>query len=125
MSPTNVPDRSIPDRSHLELGRWGEDLAASHLRHQGYDVVDRNWRCEHGEIDLVVRRGPLVVFCEVKTRRSDAHGSPAEAVDRRKQVRIRRLAAAWLAAHDIRRVDVRFDVVAVTGVRLVHIEAAF
>lgn len=130
MSPTNVPDRSIPDRSipdrsHLEFGRWGEDLAASHLRRQGYEIVDRNWRCEHGEIDLVVRRGPLVVFCEVKARRSDAHGSPAEAVDRRKQVRLRRLAAAWLAAHGTRRVDVRFDVVAITGVRLAHIEAAF
>jgi putative endonuclease len=112
-------------RSNLARGRWGEDLAARTYRRRGYDVLDRNWRCPTGEIDLVVRRDRTVVFCEVKTRRTAAYGSPAEAVDARKQLRLRRLAAAWLAAHDVRHVDVRFDVVAITGTTVETIEAAF
>lgn len=121
--PATEPER--PDLSNLARGRWGEDRAATHYRRAGYELVDRNWRCRFGEVDLILRRGDTVVFCEVKTRRSAAFGAPAEAVDARKQVRIRRLAAAWLAAHDVRRVDVRFDVVAITGVRVEVVEGAF
>jgi putative endonuclease len=126
----DTPDRyAAHGRAHSlanqARGRWGERRAAAHYQRLGYHVLDRNWRCPHGEIDLVVRRGDTVVFCEVKTRRTAAYGGPAEAVDHRKQVRIRRLAAAWLHAHEIRRVEVRFDVVAITGVDLDVIEAAF
>lgn len=119
------PDRPGRDLARRARGRWGEDLAARHYRRAGFEVVDRNWRCRHGEIDLVARRGRLLVFCEVKTRRTAAYGGPRSAVDARKQHRIRRLAAAWLAAHDVRGVDVRFDVAAITGVRLELIESAF
>jgi putative endonuclease len=96
-----------------ELGRRGEDLAESVFRRLGFDIVQRNYRCQHGEIDLIARRGRILVFCEVKTRRSDTWGTPAEAVGFRKQSRLRRLAAVWLADHAVGRVQVRFDVVSV------------
>jgi uncharacterized protein (TIGR00252 family) len=101
---------------HIALGTDGEDLAADWYRQHGFTIVDRNWRATFGEIDLVAASGSLLVIAEVKTRRTDAFGSPALAVGPAKQRRLRRLAAAWLAeqgAH--RRYDVRFDVVAVVG----------
>ncbi len=100
-------------------------MAASWYERAGFEVVDRNWRVRGGELDLVVRRGQLLVFAEVKARASNAYGEPAAAVNRRKQATIRRLAAAWLAAHDVHGVEVRFDVVCVLGVRVSVIEAAF
>jgi putative endonuclease len=111
--------------SHLERGRQGEELAAAWYRRHGYEIVERNWRCPTGEVDLIARRGGLLVVCEVKARRTDAFGPPAAAVGRVKQQRLRRLAAAWLATHDIHGVDVRFDVVAVTGTTVEVIEGAF
>ena len=112
--------------AHIELGRTGEELAAAWYRGRGYRVLARNWRTSIGELDLVVRKGRTVVVAEVKTRRTDAFGVPALAVDATKQQRIRRLAAAWLADHRIRgRVDVRFDVVAITGDRVDVYEHAF
>jgi putative endonuclease len=120
-----MSDHPPRGRSAQARGRWGEDLAARHYRRLGYEVLDRNWRIRRGELDLVVRRGGTVVFCEVKTRRTGGFGGPVAAVDRAKQLRLRRLAAAWLAAHDVHRVDVRFDVIAITGVDLELYEAAF
>src|SRR5919106_435525 len=70
-----------------ELGRRGEDLAESVYRRLGFDIVQRNYRCRQGEIDLIARRGRVLVFCEVKTRRTDMWGTPAEAVGFRKQAR--------------------------------------
>jgi putative endonuclease len=99
------------------VARWYE-------RH-GYTVVARNWRCTHGELDLVVVLGRTVVFCEVKSRANDAYGGGAAAVGWAKQRRLRRLAAAWLSSNDVHGVDVRFDVGAVTGTRIEIIEAAF
>ena len=69
------------------LGRYGEDLAARYLGERGMQVLDRNWRCEHGEIDLVALDGDCLVVCEVKTRRSTAFGEPVEAVTWRKAAR--------------------------------------
>lgn len=112
--------------AHIVLGQHGEDLAVDWYRHRGYRVLDRNWRTPIGELDLVVRRGRTVVVAEVKTRRSAAFGVPAIAVDDAKQHRIRRLAAMWLAEHRVgRRIDVRFDVVAITGVYVEVYEHAF
>jgi putative endonuclease len=115
----------VPDQRNRARGRWGEDRAAEHYRRAGFTVLDRNWRVADGELDLVVAIDRLVVFCEVKARRDDRFGSAAEAVGHAKQRRIRRLAAQWLAAHDAHGVEVRFDVVGVTGVRVDVIEAAF
>jgi putative endonuclease len=115
----------VPDLSKRARGQWGEDRACTYYRRLGYEIVERNWRCEMGEIDVVVRRGDTVVFCEVKTRRSSGFGGAAAAVDHRKQRRIRRLAAAWLETRQVRGVEVRFDVVAITGVDVELIEGAF
>ena len=104
-------------RAHLALGRDGEDLAADWYRTQGFTIVDRNWRTSFGEIDLVARRGTTLVVSEVKTRQRGDFGSPALAVGVAKQRRLRRLAAAWLREHPHRGFyDVRFDVVAITGI---------
>lgn len=95
------------------LGLYGEQLAARHLVDQGMVVLDRNWRCDLGEIDLVLRDGDALVVCEVKTRSSTAYGSPLEAVDEVKVARLRRLAARWLADHQLRPFEVRIDLVGI------------
>ena len=112
-------------RAHLDRGRRGEDLAAAWYHDHGYAVVARNWRCPDGEIDVVARRGRLVVVCEVKARRTDAFGPAAAAVGPVKQQRLRRLAATWLATSACRGVDVRFDVVAITGDQIEVVTDAF
>lgn len=95
------------------LGAYGEALAARHLVEQGMVVLDRNWRCDLGEIDLVLRDGPVLVVCEVKTRSSTAFGAPLEAVTERKTARLRRLAARWLGEHQLHPDEVRIDLVGV------------
>lgn len=111
------------------LGREGEARAAEHLEREGYRIVARNVRADGVEIDLVARRGRLVVFVEVKTRRSRRMGPPEEAVDRRKQARLVRGGRAWLAAHGPRGARARFDVIAVEpgpeGLRVRHWPGAF
>ena len=95
------------------LGAYGERLAERHLRAQGMVVLDRNWRCDEGEIDLVLREGAVLVVCEVKTRSGVACGTPHEAITGVKLDRLRRLAERWAAAHDLRPPEVRIDLVAV------------
>ena len=95
------------------LGAYGESLAARYLVAQGMVVLDRNWRCDAGEIDLVLRDGDVLVVCEVKTRSSVRCGTPQEAVTDIKVARLRRLAARWLADHSVHPRDVRIDMVAV------------
>jgi putative endonuclease len=94
---------------------------------QGYSVVERNWRCKEGEIDLICTRGGTLVICEVKTRSSLAFGHPAEAVTPTKQRRLRTLARLWLADQDgaVRIAAIRFDVAAVLPGSVDVIEAAF
>lgn len=110
-------------------GAFGEAQAARWYEARGYAVLDRNWRAGRaGEIDLVLGLGGVVVFCEVKARSSSAFGEPFEAVTGAKQARIRRVAAAWLAAHpppDRRGRDVRFDVASVRSGKVEVIESAF
>jgi putative endonuclease len=111
---------------HLDTGRRGEELVARTYEQLGYAVLARNWRAgRSGEIDLVATRRRALVVCEVKTRSSTRFGAPAEAVDWRKQRRLRRLAAEFIAAFDLRPLTVRFDVASVLGSEVQLIEAAF
>lgn len=116
------------------VGRFGEDTAAAFLTSAGLELLDRNWRCAGGELDIVARDGTTLVFVEVKTRSSTAFGDPAEAVGVVKAARIRRLAQQWLELH--RTPDqrywpqVRFDVVSVVrcapgGPAVRHLRGAF
>ncbi len=112
-----------------ERGRAGEARAAAHLTARGWTILDRNWRCAQGEVDIVAERGRVLAVVEVKARRSDAYGHPFEAVDERKLGRLNRLAIAWCAAHpDLARSRVlRVDVIGITGAdpataRLEHLE---
>ena len=95
------------------LGAYGERVAATHLTDQGLVVLDRNWRCPEGELDLVLRDGAVLVACEVKTRRGDGCGSPHEAVDPVRLERLHRLVWRWAEEHDVRPEEVRVDLVAV------------
>ena len=113
-----------------DLGVHGERIAVSYLTDRGFRVLDRNWRCREGELDIVARDGDALVFCEVKTRRGVGYGHPVEAVSRTKQRRLRTLAHRWLAAHDEHAPDLRFDVVGVLVRRsrpalVTHLRAAF
>ena len=113
-----------------ELGKKGEALAADFLAEAGMQVVERNWRCSQGEIDLVVRDGDELVFVEVKTRSSLGFGHPLEAITVAKLARLRRLAGAWCAAHPGERGLVRIDAVAVVAptfgaVMVEHVKRVF
>ncbi|GAB7043299.1 MULTISPECIES: YraN family protein [Catenuloplanes] len=112
------------------VGAYGERVALRHLVEAGMTPVARNWQCADGEIDIILSDGDDVVFCEVKTRRSTTFGAPAEAVGRRKQQRLRRVASHWLADAPGHGGHVRFDVVAVTARRrgaasVEHVRSAF
>ncbi|WP_067439622.1 YraN family protein [Nocardioides jensenii] len=97
------------------LGAYGEAIAAKHLVDRGMVLIDHNWRCPDGEIDLILRDGTSLVFCEVKTRRSVSHGTPMEAVTQSKFARMRRLAGAWMSTNDVHASDIRFDVVGIVA----------
>lgn len=95
------------------IGRYGERVAAAHLRDSGMTVLETNWTCKYGEVDIVAREGATLVICEVKTRSGDSHGTGLEAVTGQKATRLRRLAAHWLETHDVHPEAVRIDVVSV------------
>jgi putative endonuclease len=96
-----------------ELGRRGEALAAEELRARGLEIVERNFRCRAGEIDLIAMDGGTLVFVEVRSRRGAGAGTPLESVDGRKQARVTRVARQYLAARGHGERDVRFDVVGI------------
>jgi len=118
-----VPGGGGPNQANRARGAFGERLVARWYEARGYRVIDRNWRDGgRGELDLVVARDRLIVFCEVKARASDAFGDPLEAIDPRKLARLRRLAAAWLGAHECRGVEIRIDAASVIGARVEVVE---
>jgi len=94
------------------LGRQGEQLAAEYLQRAGFRILDRNWRCVEGEIDIVAVDRRVLVACEVKTRSGTGYGTPLEAITWKKRKRLRRLAISWVA-HGVLFDEVRVDVVAV------------
>ena len=99
-------------KQRRRVGQWGEEQACAVLREAGMQVIDRNWRCRSGELDIVALDGDCLVAVEVKTRRSRSFGTAVEAVDPRKLSRLRTLTAQWLGTHDVCTRRVRIDVVA-------------
>lgn len=122
------PSRPVPT-SRAELGRAAEALVAEHLMAAGFAVLGRNVRLGRLELDLIVRRNDLLVFCEVRARRHDRFVAPAATMDARKVARVRQAAAQWLRTHRPGALDVRFDVAAVVfdtpGARIEYYEGAY
>lgn len=112
------------------FGQEGESAAEQFLRGKGYRIVARNLRSSVGELDLVAEDGPVLVFVEVKARRTDSFGGAIEAVHQRKQEKLIQLAAQYLARHHIKDRSCRFDVVLLQGTdsagsQIEHIQNAF
>ena len=101
--------------TRVQLGALGEALAVDHLTRIGLSILNRNWRCRYGELDVIAcdRATQTVVFVEVKTRTGDGYGGLAYAVTERKVRRLRRLAGLWLAGQDQRWAALRIDVIGV------------
>ena len=113
------------------LGQFGEDQAARFLRRRFYSIVERNYHCRFGEIDLIARRGGILAFVEVKLRKDDAHGEAREFVTAQKQQRVLAAAQLWLSQNET-ELQPRFDVIEVYApngengpVKIRHIENAF
>lgn len=104
---------SVPSNRLQALGAYGEDVAERHLLERGMAVLERNWRCDEGEIDIVARDGDTLVVVEVKTRTSLSSGTPHEAITDEKLARLKRLGQRWVEARGIRPDGVRIDLVAV------------
>ncbi len=112
------------------LGKSGEETAAKYLKRCGLKLIQKNYSCKHGEIDLIVKDGECLVFVEVKTRSQQAFGSPASSVNFRKQLQICKTAHHYMVEHGIDDVDARFDVVSVLVIKgqktyVEHIPDAF
>ncbi len=97
----------------MAVGRHGEDVAAAYLRSIGMRILDRNWRSNVGELDIVALDADTVVAVEVKTRTGDRYGGPLDAVPGRKLARIRKLTGQWLACHDCEAARIRVDVIGI------------
>jgi putative endonuclease len=113
----------------ISTGKRGEELAAAYLAEAGYRIIERNYRCLFGEIDIVAEEGETLVFVEVKSRRSDAYGDPQLAVGHKKQKKISKISVHYLAERHLCHHPARFDVVAVkllpAGHRIELIRNAF
>jgi putative endonuclease len=100
-------------KARQSLGQRGEQLALAHLRQQGYAILSTNWRCAHGELDIVARQHETVVFVEVRTRYAEPTDAAFESVNPRKQEKLTALAHLYLEAHDLEAALWRIDVIAV------------
>ena len=100
--------------AHNELGAWGEELAADYLQRKGYDIIERDWKSGHRDIDIIATNGQVVVFVEVKARRNRIFGEPEDAVDYRKMQNLRAAMNHYIQFKNIRQ-DIRFDVITVVG----------
>lgn len=99
----------------IRLGRRGESLALRHLKQKGYEIIEKNYRCPLGEIDLIARVSSRIVFIEIKTLKSDRFGPPRISVHKGKQIRLARLAQYYMKQKGIEDSSARFDVVEVCG----------
>ncbi len=111
--------------NNRQLGQIGEDTAAEILRNKGYRILHRNYRCKHGEVDIIAAKGNLICFIEVKTRSSRDYGRPCEAVDNTKQQHIKRAASCYLREMNGKGyvpAKISFDVMEIVAE---HIKGAF
>jgi putative endonuclease len=109
-----------------QKGRWGEDRAAKFLEERGYRIVQRNYRFDRGEIDIIARDGPDLVFVEVKTRENEAQGAAEESITPFKEAQLKKVAEGYLFEHGLEHQPCRFDIVAISigqgepGIRLLQ-----
>jgi putative endonuclease len=115
--------------SNLEIGRKGEELAVRYLKKLGYSIIEKNYRCPMGEVDIIAREGDILVFIEVKTRKDISFGRPKEAIDYRKRWQISKVAQYFLKKKNLQNISARFDVLEVQmdalGLRFELIKDAF
>lgn len=114
---------------HIDTGKIGEEIACKHLEGKGCRVIHKGWRYKHLEVDVIVQDGPILVFVEVKTRRSIGHGMPFEAVDWKKQKKLDRAANSYIFKTKYQG-EVRFDIISIilsqdNAFEIQHIEDAF
>lgn len=98
---------------NISIGARGEEIAAAYLRGQRFAILERNFRCKGGEVDIVAREGKTIVFVEVKSRRSESYGPPQLSVTSFKQRQISKAALTWLAKNRLHDTSARFDVIAI------------
>ncbi len=115
----------MADKNRRRTGADYEQAVGYYLQQMGYEVLEYNYRCRIGEIDIIARDGEYLVFCEVKYRRDDRKGAPLEAVDVRKQRTIFRCAQCYLAEHRLGDVPCRFDAAGVQGGKITYVKDAF
>lgn len=108
-----------------KTGSHYEQLAGAYLESKGYRIIQYNYRCRPGEIDIIARDGAYLVFCEVKYRKDERKGHPAEAVDSRKQAVLTRCAMCYVTAKRLTGIPCRFDVIGILGEEITHIKNAF
>lgn len=114
IEPDPEDGEALPRRTHNQkIAAWGETAAAAYLRASGYEILERNWRCDGGEADIIAMDGTDLVFLEVKTRSSLKQGFPEEAVTPAKRQRYERIAAYYLKDHDTPTLPLRFDVIGI------------
>ena len=100
--------------AHNELGKWGEEIAARYLSGEGYNIMHRNWRCGHRDLDIVATKDGEVVFVEVRTRRNTVFLEPEESINYKKALSVSIAANAYLKCSHI-NAPLRFDILTITG----------
>lgn len=112
-------------KNKRQTGTKYEQAAGFYLEQMGYEILEYNYRCRFGEIDIIAKDGIYLVFCEVKYRSGRGKGSSLEAVDSRKRQTIFRCASCYLTGRGLSDIPCRFDVVGIEGTRITHIKDAF
>ena len=100
--------------AHNELGKWGEDLAAAYLAKKGYEILERDWKSGHHDLDIIARDEDTLVIIEVKTRRNRLFGDPEEAIDYKKRMSLQSAINHYVKSHRTGR-DIRFDIISIVG----------
>lgn len=124
-SKSEGPGRTDTGKNNRRTGARYEQAAGYFLEQIGYEILEYNYRCRFGEIDIIAKDGEYLVFCEVKYRFDGKKGSPLEAVGSRKRQTLYRCASHYLAAKKYRDMPCRFDVIGIEGKKITHIKNAF